>query len=144
MQRNGMPNTPTFPVTVFYDGSCSVCAAEIEHYRRKNHAGRLVLVDISSPDFKPELYNIGLQAFMYELHVIDRTGKVYKGIEAFWALWQVFPAATLYGMMGTLITLPVINPLARLCYKGFARIRGYLPKTKADCADGTCRIGKSG
>jgi len=139
-----MPNAPTFPITVFYDGSCSVCSAEIEHYRRKDHAGRLVLIDISSPDFKPEMYSISRQAFMYELHVIDRKGGVYKGIEAFWAIWQAFPAATLYGMMGTLVTLPVINPLARLCYKGFARIRRYLPKTKADCADGTCRIGKKG
>ena len=139
-----MPNTPTFPLTVFYDGSCSVCAAEIEHYRRKDQAGRLALVDICSADFKPELYNISRQAFLYELHVIDRKGKVYKGIDAFWAIWQAFPTATLYGMMGTLITLPVVNPLARLCYKGFARIRGYLPKTKADCTDGTCRIGKNG
>ena len=140
-----MPHTtPSFPIRVFYDGSCAVCAAEIEHYRHQDHGGRLVLVDISSADFKPELYNISLQAFMYELHVIDRKGKIYKGIEAFWAIWQAFPASTLYGMMGTLITLPVVNPLARLCYKGFARIRGYLPKTKAGCADGTCRIGKNG
>jgi predicted DCC family thiol-disulfide oxidoreductase YuxK len=139
-----MPNTPTFPITVFYDGTCTVCAAEIEHYRRKDHEGRLVLINISSPDFKPELYSISLQAFMYELHVIDRKGKVYKGIEAFWAIWQAFPAATLYGTMGTLISLPGINPLARLCYKGFARIRKYLPKTSTECANGACRIGRNG
>jgi predicted DCC family thiol-disulfide oxidoreductase YuxK len=139
-----MPNTPTFPITVFYDGSCSVCAAEIEHYRRKDHEGRLVLVDISAPDFEPGVYNIDLLSFLYELHVIDRRGTVYKGIESFWAIWQAFPASTLYGMMGTLIKLPLINPLARLCYKGFARIRKYLPKKTADCANGACRIGKNG
>ena len=139
-----MPDAPAFPITVFYDGSCSVCAAEIEHYRRQDHAGRLVLVDIGSPDFKPESYSIDRQAFMYELHVIDRNGMVYRGIEAFWAIWQAFPAATLYGMLGTLVTLPLINPLARLCYKGFARIRRYLPKKSSDCTNGTCRTGKNG
>jgi len=139
-----MPDAPAFPITVFYDGSCSVCAAEIEHYRRQDQAGRLVLVDVGSPDFRPESYNIDRQAFMYELHVIDRNGRVYKGIEAFWAIWQAFPAATLYGMLGTLVTLPLINPLARLCYKGFARIRRYLPKKSSDCTNGTCRIGKNG
>lgn len=137
-----MPNAPSFPITVFYDGSCSVCAAEIEHYQHKNHEGRLLLMDISAPDFKPELYNLNLQAFMYELHVIDSDGKVYKGIEAFRAIWQAFPASTLYGMVGSLITLPVINLLARLCYKGFARIRTYLPKRSSECANGTCMIGK--
>jgi predicted DCC family thiol-disulfide oxidoreductase YuxK len=144
MQRIAMSNTPTFPITVFYDGSCSVCASEIEHYRCKDHENRLVLVDISASDFKPDRFNIDLQAFMYELHVIDQQGNIYKGIEAFWAIWQAFPASTLYGTMGTLITLPVINPLAQLCYRGFARIRRYLPKTGADCADNSCRIGKKG
>jgi len=139
-----MPNAPTFPLTVYYDGSCSVCAAEIEHYRRKDHESRLVLIDISAPDFSPERPGIDRQAFMHELHVIDRQGTVYRGVEAFWAIWQAFPASTLYGMMGTLITLPVINPLARLCYRGFARIRRYLPKRSSACADGTCRIGKNG
>ena len=139
-----MPHAPAFPIKVFYDGSCSVCAAEIEHYRRQDHAGRLVLVDIGSPDFRPESYHLSLQAFMYELHVIDRNGRVYRGIEAFWAIWQAFPAATLYGMLGTLVTLPLINPLARLCYKGFARIRRYLPRKSSDCTNGTCRIGKNG
>jgi predicted DCC family thiol-disulfide oxidoreductase YuxK len=139
-----MPNVPTFPITVFYDGSCSVCNAEMEHYRRKDHAGRLVLIDISAPDFKPEPFNIDLQAFRYELHVIDRKGRVFKGIEGFWAIWQAFPASTLYGVLGNLVTLPLINPLARLCYKAFARIRRYLPKRSRACANDACRIGKKG
>lgn len=138
-----MPRSPTFPLTVFYDGSCSVCAAEIEQYRRKDHEARLVLVDISAPDFRPETYNISLQAFMYELHAIDRTGNIYTGVDAFRAIWQAFPASTLYGMMGSLIRLPVINPLARLCYMGFARIRRYLPKSDTSCTT-TCRRGKNG
>lgn len=139
-----MPNAPAFPLTVFYDGSCSVCAAEIEHYRHKDHADRLVLIDISAPDFRPELYRIDLQTFMHELHVIDQNGEVYRGIDSFRAIWQAFPASTLYGMMGAIITLPLINPLARLCYQGFARIRRYLPKRSSDCTNSACRIGKNG
>lgn len=137
-----MPKTPLFPITVFYDGACSVCSTEIEQYRCQDRAGRLLLVDISTPDFNPARYNLSLSAFMYELHVIDSRGVVYTGVEAFWAIWQAFPASTLYGLFGTLITLPIINPLARLGYRGFARIRKYLPKKRNDCADGSCRIGK--
>lgn len=135
-----MQNTPTFPITVFYDGSCSVCSAEIEHYRRKDHEGRLVLIDISAADFRPEPYRIDRQAFMHELHVIDRNGEVYRGIDSFRVIWQAFPASTLYGMLGTLITLPLVNPLARLCYKGFARFRRYLPGRNRDCANNSCGI----
>jgi predicted DCC family thiol-disulfide oxidoreductase YuxK len=121
-----MPTKPQFPVQVFYDGSCSVCATEIEHYLCKDHGGKLLAVDISSPDFDPKPHQITLDAFMSELHVIDQRGNVYRGVTAFWAIWQAFPASTLYGVMGNIINMPVVNTVARLFYKGFARIRPYL------------------
>jgi predicted DCC family thiol-disulfide oxidoreductase YuxK len=138
-----MPTAPQFPISVFYDGSCSVCAMEIEHYLRKDHGGKLVAVDINASDFNPELLHITLDAFMYELHAIDQAGQIYRGIEAFWAIWQAFPASTGYGIMGTLINTPVVNHVARLFYKGFARIRPYLPK-RHTCDSGTCKIDRKG
>lgn len=136
-----MPNRPHFPIQVFYDGACIVCATEIEHYLRQNHNGKLVAVNIQSPEFNPEQFHITLDTFMYELHVIDQSGTVFCGVDAFWAIWQAFPASTVYGVMGTIIHLPVVNPLARLLYKGFAQIRPYLPK-RHTCDSGTCSIGK--
>ena len=134
-----MPHKPDFPIRVFYDGSCYVCATEIEHYLGRDHGDRLTGVDISAPDFDPEPLRIPLDVLMYELHAIDRSGRIYRGVEAFWAIWQAFPAATLYGMMGAVITMPLVNPVARLLYRGFAGIRRYLPK-RHTCRSGTCRI----
>ncbi|MDD2581225.1 MAG: DUF393 domain-containing protein [Desulfuromonadaceae bacterium] len=136
-----MSRQPDFPIQIFYDGSCSVCATEIEHYLRQDHGGRLIAVNIAAPDFNPEPFSIPLSSFMYELHAIDQAGHVYRGVEAFWAIWQAFPSSTVYGMMGTFINMPVVNPVARLLYKGFASIRPYLPKRHV-CDSGTCRIGK--
>lgn len=136
-----MPTKPHFPVKVFYDGSCSVCAMEIGHYLRQDHGGRLLAVDISAPDFDPVTYSIALETFMYELHAIDQKGSVYLGVEAFWAIWQAFPASTMYGIMAAIIKMPLVNPVARLLYKVFARIRIYLPK-KHDCDSGACKINR--
>ncbi len=137
-----MPTKPHFPLRIFYDGACSVCATEIERYGRMDREGRLVLVDISTPDFDPAPLGITLGELMYQMHAIDRNGTVYRNVEAFWAIWQAFPASTLLGLLGMLITLPVVNQVARLCYKGFARIRRYLPKRYDACSTGSCRIGK--
>ena len=137
-----MPTKPQFPLRVYYDGSCIVCATEVERYGRKDHGWHLILVDISASDFNPAPLGITLDELMYQMHVIDREGTVYRNVDAFWAIWQAFPSSTFLGFMGTLLTLPMINPIARLCYRGFARIRGYLPKRGQDCASGTCRIGK--
>jgi predicted DCC family thiol-disulfide oxidoreductase YuxK len=136
-----MPVIPTFPLQVFYDGACSVCAAEIELYRRKERASRLIFVDISTPDFDPAPYGITMESFTRDMHAIDSEGRVYRGVAAFWAIWNAFPDSAGYRLLSTVIALPGINLLARLAYRGFARIRKYLPKRHGVCESGSCRIG---
>ncbi len=130
---------PRFPLRVFYDGSCIVCATEIEHYLKKDHDDKLVAVDISSPDFNPAPYQISLVDFMHQLHAIDQDGLVFKGVDSFCAIWQAFPSSTIYGLMGRIIQLPAVNRLARIGYWLFARVRPYLPK-RNQCDSGTCSI----
>lgn len=132
-----MPLSPIFPLQIFYDGACRVCAAEIEHYLRRDHGGRLQGVDISAADFAAP---VGLthSALMHELHVIDASGTVYRNIAAFEAIWRAFPAVPFYRFLSTLFALPLFNPLARCGYRIFARLRRYLPKRRA-CASGVCR-----
>lgn len=131
--------SPRFPLRVFYDGSCIVCATEIEHYLKKDHDDKLVAVDISSPNFDPAPYRISLADFMHQLHAIDQDGLVFKGVDSFWAIWQAFPSSTIYGLMGRIIQLPLVNQLARIGYWLFARVRPYLPK-RHQCDNGTCSI----
>ena len=130
---------PTFPIRIFYDGACRVCAAEIEHYLRRDHGDRLHGVDISAPDC---VVPAGLthSALMRELHVIDASGTVYRNIAAFAVIWRAFPAVPFYRFLATLFALPLFNPLARCGYRIFARLRRYLPKRRA-CASGVCRPG---
>lgn len=134
--------SPEFPLRVFFDGSCSVCAREIEMYRVKDREGKLRCIDISAPDFEPEQYSIPQEDFMKLMHAIDARGVVYRGVESFWAIWQAFPSSTLFGLLGTLISLPLINPLARVCYGSFSNIRQYLPKRTTTCTSGACEIKK--
>jgi predicted DCC family thiol-disulfide oxidoreductase YuxK len=138
-----MSDRPHFPIRIFYDGACVVCAGEVELYLRRDRAGRLVPVDISSAAFDPLPYGIPLQAFQYELHVIDHGGTVYRGVDAFRSIWQSFPDVRRFRLLAGLIALPVVNPLARLGYRVFARLCPYLPKRRATCATGSCRIGRN-
>ena len=139
-----MPAIPEYPLKIFYDGSCRVCAAKMESFRRKANGGRLDFIDISSPEFDPTPYGISQAAFRYEMHAIDRGGRVYRGIEALSAVWLAFPSSTLYTGLGRLVTMPGIGYLARLAYRCFARLRRYLPKSQEVCRDGSCRTGRPG
>jgi len=135
---------PQFPLRVFYDGSCPVCGSRVEGYGRKDRAGRLIPVDVSAPDFDPAPFAIPRADFMYQMHALDRSGRVYRGVDAFWAIWQAFPASRFLGLCGVLVTLPLVNPLARLAYRVFARLRVYLPRRRRACAGGSCRIDRRG
>ena len=131
---------PAFPLKVFYDGACIVCSTEMQVYRRKNHEGRLVFIDISVPEFDPAPYGISREEFMAQMHAIDREGTVFRAVDAFRAIWQAFPASTFYGALGTIIALPGITTLARMGYRLFARYRKYLPRRRRECDTGTCTI----
>jgi predicted DCC family thiol-disulfide oxidoreductase YuxK len=115
-----------------------VCAAEIGHYLRQDHGGRVEAVDIHAPEFDAAAYHISRERFSYELHVIDRSGTVYCGVSAFWAIWRAFPENPWYRLLATVIMLPVVNFVARLFYRGFARIRPLLPK-RHGCDSGVCK-----
>jgi predicted DCC family thiol-disulfide oxidoreductase YuxK len=132
-----MQKLPEFPLTVFYDGSCHVCSTEMFVYMRKDHGGRLEFVDISDPGFNPDDFGISLADFMSMMHAIDQSGTVFRGVDAFLAIWQAFPGETWFRFLGALTDLPLVRPIARLLYRIFARVRKFLPKKKA-----VCRIGR--
>jgi len=131
-----MRKLPEFPLTVFYDGSCQVCSTEMFVYMRKDHGGRLEFVDISDPAFDPDAFGISLADFMYLMHAIDRSGRIFRGVDAFLAIWQAFPGDHWFRFLGALADFPLVRPIARLAYRIFARLRRYLPKKKAACSIG--------
>jgi predicted DCC family thiol-disulfide oxidoreductase YuxK len=131
--------SPTFPLQIFYDGNCSICAAEIKHYLHQDHGGRLLGVNIHGADFVAPA-GLTPAALMYEMHVIDARGTIYRNIAAFQVIWQAFPAIPLYCFLAAVFALPLLNPLARGGYRLFARLRRYLPQRRA-CASGVCSPG---
>lgn len=130
-----------FPLQIFFDGSCRVCSAEMEIYRRKNLDDRLEFVDISDDHFRPDDYGKSLGDFMSELHVRDVRGNFATGIDAFIAIWQAFPSGSVWRLAAAIFGLPGIHLLGRGGYRIFARYRHLLPQRRQDCESGTCSLG---
>jgi len=140
MEGGANRDQAVFPLTVFYDGSCVVCAREMRHYMRQEHGGRLLFVDISDPHFVPTPYGRSLEEFMAQMHVIDARGRFYLGVDAFPAIWAALPGR-FYRLLGRILLWPGIHCLARFGYRAFARMRPLLPKRRVDCTTGSCRLG---
>ncbi|HKI52138.1 MAG TPA: DUF393 domain-containing protein [Geothermobacteraceae bacterium] len=131
-----MPGSPIFPLQVLYDGGCSVCAAAIKGYARRQGGEQLLLVDITAADFDPESFGLSRDELLYQLHAIDRAGTIYRGVEALRAIWLAFPPGTLNGLLGRLLSFAPLRPPARLGYWCFARLRRFLPQPKSVCKIG--------
>ena len=110
--------------TVFFDGSCPLCRAEIGYYRRKDQAGALCFVDVSQPGATtPE--GINQQRAMERLHVRARDGRVLSGAAAFVEVWTSLPkwrwAARAASLPGALAAL-------ELGYRMFLPVRPFISR----------------
>jgi 2-polyprenyl-6-hydroxyphenyl methylase/3-demethylubiquinone-9 3-methyltransferase len=77
-------------LTVYYDGSCPLCRAEIGYYHRKDRSGTLCFVDVSKPD---ALLPDGLtqQQAMQRFNVRAGNGRRFSGAAAFVEVWARLP-----------------------------------------------------
>ena len=110
--------------SVFFDGSCPLCRAEIGYYRRTDQVGALCFIDISEPGSAlPE--GITPQRAMKRFHVRSGDGRVLSGAAAFVEVWTRLPrwrwAARIASLPGVLITL-------ELGYRIFLPVRPILSR----------------
>ena len=92
-----------YPLTVFYDASCPMCASEMHALRERDRYGHIELVDCSAPDFDDEglrAEGITKEKLMGLIHARDAHGRWLVGIDGFEAVYGAVgleAAARLWG-----------------------------------------------
>ena len=109
--------------TVFYDGSCPLCTAEIGLYRAQDEAGVLTLVDVSrDADLPPGLTK---GAAMARFHVMTPGGSLVSGAAAFVAVWRGLPG---WRWLARVADLPGVLWVLERAYRGFLPVRPLLSR----------------
>ena len=94
--------------TVYFDGSCPLCRAEIGYYRREDQDRALCFVDISETGAVPP-DGVTQERAMKRFHVRASDGRVFSGAAAFVEVWTRLPrwscAARAASLPGALIAL---------------------------------------
>jgi predicted DCC family thiol-disulfide oxidoreductase YuxK len=113
------------PVTVYHDGGCPLCKAEIAQYRRARGARDLRFVDVSDPDAAPA-DDLTRAAALARFHVRDGDGALLSGAAAFAALWRSLPG---WRWLGRIVGARPVLPLAEAAYRAFLPLRPWLART---------------
>jgi predicted DCC family thiol-disulfide oxidoreductase YuxK len=110
-------------LTVYYDGSCPLCRAEMQSLMQRNTERRVAFTDASQPGFDAAALGLSQQALMKALHVRTAQGQWLIAIPAFEALYR---ALGLHGVAAVL-RQPLLARLAERIYPVIVRNRHRLP-----------------
>ncbi len=127
-------------LTLYFDGYCPFCAAEMQRLRRWDAAGRLGFIDISEPDFDPTPLGVDLAALDRALHSMTAAGSLLVGLDSILAAYTLVGR----GWLVMPLRIPLLRPLLARFYLWFARNRyrfsrwiGYRPISQ--CENGACQ-----
>ena len=113
--------------TVYFDGSCALCSAEIEYYASRNGGDTLCFVDASRGDAE---LGAGLdhQTAMRRFHVRLPDGSLASGARGFIAVWENL---TGWRWAARIARLPGIIHVLEIGYRLFLPIRPALSRIAA-------------
>ena len=111
-------------LTVYYDGACPLCRAEIGHYRAQEGAGAICFLDASTHTSDLPIGLTREQA-LARFHVRLSDGRIASGAQGFVEIWKTLPR---WHWAARLAGLPGVPPLLEVVYRLFLPIRPYLSK----------------
>jgi predicted DCC family thiol-disulfide oxidoreductase YuxK len=113
-------------LTVWFDGDCPLCRAEISLYQRLDQkAGRIDFVDLTGDGTCP----LTRAEMLARFHAQETGGPLISGARAFAAMWkQVTP----FQPLGYLAQLPLILPFLDWLYSQFLKVRPRLQTLMVD------------
>ncbi len=133
-----------WPLTLYFDGECPLCAREVNVLRARAAPHRLHFVDISDEAFDPVAVGYTLEQMESALHARFDDGTWVTGLDA--TLWS-WRAAGL-GVWAAPLSWPAFRPLLNVAYRLFCRWRPHLawlphPDGGARCGKNSCALSKT-
>ena len=111
-------------LTVYYDGACPLCTAEIGHYESREGAERLCFVNIAEQTGVTGA-DLDRNAALKRFHVRTADGALLSGAAAFTEIWATLPG---WRWLARLARLPGMPWLLERLYRGSLPLRPTLSR----------------
>lgn len=139
-------NDRTYPLTLYFDGSCPLCMREMIFLRARDKRWRLRLVDVSAPDFDNDT-GVPVATLMGRMHARCADGTLVDGVAVFRLAYEAVGLGWIVGPLRWPVLVPVLDRL----YMLVARNRNRFPdwcaalmfgraSQRGDCRNGRCTL----
>ena len=108
------------PHIIFYDDSCSLCDAEIEHYKKLATRQAISWLGIHSCWTEIEHYGLSKETLLRRIHAVRNDGVIVSGSAAFVLIWN---SLQYYHRLGWVVSKLRLVPLMDVFYNYFAAWR---------------------
>ena len=111
-------------LTLYYDGRCPLCQAEINFLSKRNANGGLSFVDIHTEQFQPQALGVTCEQALAAMYGQLEDGTLVQGVAAFARAYQ---RANL-PFMAWFLSIGFLQPVLQWGYRWFARNRHTISK----------------
>jgi predicted DCC family thiol-disulfide oxidoreductase YuxK len=126
---------PRYPLTIYYDASCPLCAAEMHALRDSDRRGCLELIDCSVPGFEDEAVaaaGIKRADLMRLIHARDADDRWYRAVDVFVLAYAAVGIEAIAGVWSH----PRLRPVWDRLYPWVARHRMLLSRCRLSASYG--------
>jgi predicted DCC family thiol-disulfide oxidoreductase YuxK len=123
-------------LTIFFDGTCPLCAKEMRALKQRDTHQHIRTVDIYSDDFS-HYSQIDAARANTILHALDDNDTLLLGLDVTYRAWQLVGRGWLYAPL----RWPLIKPIADWFYLRFANNRyriSYWLTGRSRCSTDQC------
>ncbi|MFT2092333.1 MULTISPECIES: thiol-disulfide oxidoreductase DCC family protein [Paraglaciecola] len=131
----------THELTIFYDGYCPLCLAEMRKLKALDTSQAIAFVDIQEDSFNQNYPHLNWQALNARIHGYLNDGRLISGLDVTHLAWKLVGKGWVYAPL----RWPVIRWFADLAYNVFAKHRytiSFLLTGKKRCLP--CETAKKG
>ncbi len=111
-------------LTLYYDGNCPLCKAEMIYLSARDKTGKLGFVDVRQPCALDNLSGVSCANALANIHAQTLDGQTLLGVDAFRVAYAMVDLKILSWLLG----IQVLQPLYRRSYRLFATHRYTLSK----------------
>ena len=111
-------------LTMYYDGLCPLCQAEILFLSRRNQSGLLRFVDVNSSQYSADAVGVSCQQALDSMYAQYDDGELINGVDVFSAAYERANLRTL----AWLFSRPSLRPILTWGYRFFAKNRHLISR----------------